>query len=920
MIGKYRIIQNLASGSQGTVYRAYDPGLEREVALKVLHPHLASDTDIVRRFQREARIIASISHPNIVGITEIGEHEGSHFIAIEYVPHTARELIEQGPQDITLAVSIAYQTALALEAARVNGSGVTHHDIKPDNLLLTTLDVDGIVKLTDFGIAHASDMTSMTQTGSQWGTPFYMPPEQWTGERGDTRSDVYSLGIVMYQMLAGQVPFSSTAANSLAQQNDIARQHLEVQPASLNSIREDIPEDLQAVVEKCVAKSPEDRYQTPGELADALAAMFGLTAPSASQTVSPPPAQVEEPPVQPPPAQISDVPEPPRRNRLPLIIAGGFGTIIAIALIVIVASLPGGNNSPPARPIAAVPVSTPIPTITPAPTGTPTPIPDRLVTAIPTDIRAVSVGLTLRPTSTATPTDTLGDTRAMQPLSPTPMPVPTPTFTPVPAPTPTAIPTPTKTPRPLPTPVPIIHEEEYVLIPEGGKPREVPFDWNYAAYGNGIPQATSDDSVNLSFSTVRHSPDTAFITVEAKDDHYVGNGVAMIRITNQSETITYTLTIEVQDAGEATATPTFTPTPTVTPTPTFTPTPTVTPTPTATLTPTVTPTITPTPSPSVTPTPTSIPMPNLVLERFDICVEGLPCWPQTPNEASVSGSLMVSITWRVINIGDGPTQSPTDLRFYADGEYHEGEYLGYAFDIPILYPGESVGQMNQILERPDRPTWRLDFSLTGDNTIIAIVDMQDRVREIGDNCRNLKVYRDRFAAMDSQCDNVRHTGNLPFFPTPTPTPLFSPTPTPTSSPTPTPTPILVPTYTPTPTPIRASAPSVGTTVTISWDMFDGSGPSPDQVIYNIGLCDPSDCRGEWLPTPSLPGGFLTWHYDDREMEVELEPGYYTAKVEVITGNRTSRCTTDFEITSSLNVVTTREDCNKAQYGQELKVR
>ena len=209
MIGKYRVISSLASGSQGAVYRAYDPGLDRYVALKVLHPHLAADPDIVRRFQREARIIASISHPNIVGIAEIGEHEGSHFIAIEYVPHTARELIDRGPLDIALAVSIAHQTALALEAARVNGRGVTHHDIKPDNLLLTALDADGVVKLTDFGIAHASDMTSMTQADSQWGTPFYMPPEQWAGERGDTRSDIYSLGVVIYQMLAGQAPFDS---------------------------------------------------------------------------------------------------------------------------------------------------------------------------------------------------------------------------------------------------------------------------------------------------------------------------------------------------------------------------------------------------------------------------------------------------------------------------------------------------------------------------------------------------------------------------------------------------------------------------------------------------------------------------------------------------------------------------------------
>ena len=365
MIGKYRVISVLASGTQGTVYHAYDPGLDRDVALKVLHPHLAADPDIVGRFRREARIVASITHPNIVGIAEIGEREGSHFIAMEYVPHTAQELIDWGPLDVALAVSIAHQTALALEAARVNGRGVTHHDIKPDNLLLTALNAGGVVKLADFGIAHASDMVSMTQAGSQWGTPFYMSPEQWIGERGDTRSDIYSLGVVMYQMLSGHTPFDSTASNTLSRQHDIARQHLEFQPVSLRSIRGDVPEHLEAVVVRCMAKSPEDRYQTPGELADALAAMFGLTAPSGPRAVSPPPARVEIPPVQPPPARISDVPRPPARNRLSLIVVVGlFGAMIVIALMVLVAS---GNNPRPAPQPALIPVSTATPAFAPTP-------------------------------------------------------------------------------------------------------------------------------------------------------------------------------------------------------------------------------------------------------------------------------------------------------------------------------------------------------------------------------------------------------------------------------------------------------------------------------------------------------------------------------------------------------------------------
>ncbi len=486
----------------------------------------------------------------------------------------------------------------------------------------------------------------------------------------------------------------------------------------------------------------------------------------------------------------------------------------------------------------------------------PPPVPASPGTELPPPLTPAPIAPVVVPTSTPTP-------------APTHTPIPTPTFTPKPTLTPTQTPVPTLTPtstripRPLPTPIPVVNQDGYVLIQEGGGPEEISLDWNFAAYGNGIPTATNDGSVNLSFSPIRHSADMAFITVEAKDDSHLGNGVAMIQITNELRNIVYLLVVEVQDAGEPTATPTVTPIPHIrgsgdvlvaeggftnfifswdrgvygdgkpsitdggpvniwysdidhqdqqatitvganddslvgnghaeitisnqtgsmvyvlnvevvdageaTATPTSTPVPTVTPTPTST------------PTPLVTPTPTPIPLPNLSLEVFIICVERMACWTETANEDTVSGSLRVSITWRVENIGYGPTQSDSDLRFYADGEYHEGEYLGYSFDIPILEPGESVGERNQTLERPDSP-WPLDFSLTGDNTIIAIVDMQDRVLEIGDDCRNLKVYRDRFSAQKSQCDNVRYVENLRFFPTPSPTPTPTITPTPTLNP------------------------------------------------------------------------------------------------------------------------------------------
>ena len=418
----------------------------------------------------------------------------------------------------------------------------------------------------------------------------------------------------------------------------------------------------------------------------------------------------------------------------------------------------GRQNGVPVPPSEVVVPPTP-------PTSLQLPLPG--LAPVPVDI------LTATPTSTPNPT-----------LTPTPTFTPNPTLTPTPTVLATLTPVPTRTPRPLPTPIPIVNQDGYILIQEGGGTEEISFDWDFAAYGNGIPTATNDGSVNLSFSPVSHSSDKAFITVEAKDDSHVGNGVAMIHITNESRSITHLLVVEVQDAGEPTATPTFTPTPTVTLTPTITPTPTQSATPTITPIPTATPTITPTLTPTVTPTITPAPLPNLVLERFDICVEGTSCWPVVESEG-FSSSRQVSITWRVSNRGGSSTESSTDLRLYADGKYHEEEYLigrdADTFAIPVLGPGESVEQIGLTKKRPD-DFWPITFNLIGHNTIIAIVDMEDKVEEDHKNCGHMKSYRDRHSAMRSQCDNVRHRSDLAFLPTPVPTP--TPLPTSTSTPTP----------------------------------------------------------------------------------------------------------------------------------------
>ena len=419
--------------------------------------------------------------------------------------------------------------------------------------------------------------------------------------------------------------------------------------------------------------------------------------------------------------------------------------------------------------------------------GVDTPIPPPTLTAPAPMLEPTlaPIAAVVVPNPTPTPTFT---------PNPTLTPVPTPTFTPISTPTsepthtPTPVPTPTRTPRPLPTPVPQIHEESHVLILEGGGPAEVSFDWDYAAYGNGVVSLANDGSANLSFSPISQSRDKASITIEAEDDSYVGNGQAMIRITSEFGNMTYLLTVEVQDAGEPTATPTLTPTPTVTSTathtaiPTATPTPTQTATPTITPTPSVTPTVTPTPTPSVTPTQTPIPLPNLVLERFDICVEGTSCWWAVEGEHEISGSRRVRITWRVANRGNGPTQSPTDIRLYADGKYHEEQYMigigSDKFAIPILEAGTAIGE-NDLTVGNTGDLFPITFSLTGENAIIAIVDMEDKVEERDQNCGgSLRNFRDRFSAMKSECDNISYVSGLHFLPTPTPTPTPTITPTP----------------------------------------------------------------------------------------------------------------------------------------------
>ena len=258
-IGKYQILDEVASGGQGSVYRAFDSETGQIVALKVLHPSLAGDSNYLDRFRREASLTAAIDHPNVVKIFEVGSSDGRHFIAMEYLAESLAGVIKAGPMPVERAAELGVQIAEGLAA--LNRRGIVHRDIKPQNILLAP---DGTAKVSDFGIARSLDFSTMTRAGALMGTPHYMAPEQGQGRRADVRSDLYSLGIVLYQMLTGVLPFDSDTPWG------VIRQHIEAHPKRTRHVRSDVPKSLDRVVSRCLEKDPSRRYQTPEELATAL--------------------------------------------------------------------------------------------------------------------------------------------------------------------------------------------------------------------------------------------------------------------------------------------------------------------------------------------------------------------------------------------------------------------------------------------------------------------------------------------------------------------------------------------------------------------------------------------------------------------------------------------------------------------------
>jgi eukaryotic-like serine/threonine-protein kinase len=257
--GRYRILRKLGSGGMANVYLAEDEDLGRRVAIKILNDRYANDELFIERFRREAKSAAALSHPNIVSIYDRGEAEGTYYIAMEVIEgRSLKELIlTRGPLPIGQAIAYTFEILDALRFAHRHG--IIHRDVKPHNILIG----GERLKVTDFGIARAG-ASQMTEAGSIMGTAQYLSPEQARGAPVTASSDLYSVGIVLYEMLTGKVPFSGDSAI------EIAMKHLNEVPKPPSKVRPEIPEDLDHVVLRALAKAPEDRYQTAEEFAEDL--------------------------------------------------------------------------------------------------------------------------------------------------------------------------------------------------------------------------------------------------------------------------------------------------------------------------------------------------------------------------------------------------------------------------------------------------------------------------------------------------------------------------------------------------------------------------------------------------------------------------------------------------------------------------
>src|SRR5918992_466696 len=266
---RFRLEEKVGSGGMSSVYRAFDPTLERRVAIKMMHRDISSDPDQLERFRREARAVARLNHPHVVTVIDAGEDDGAPYIVFEYVEgETLKDRIRRlGRLPVSEAVAYAIEIGRALEAA--HASKLVHRDVKPQNVLI---DRDGRAKVTDFGIARSLETAGLTATGRVLGTTDYVSPEQAMGQDVDETSDVCSLGVVLYEMLVGDVPFKAET------QVGVAMKHVNEPLPDVLVKRPEVSAAVASLVDRAPTKDPRDRYASVGEMVRDLEATLEVAA------------------------------------------------------------------------------------------------------------------------------------------------------------------------------------------------------------------------------------------------------------------------------------------------------------------------------------------------------------------------------------------------------------------------------------------------------------------------------------------------------------------------------------------------------------------------------------------------------------------------------------------------------------------
>ena len=401
LAGRYELGEVVGQGGMALVYRATDRALGRDVAVKVLRDQFAEDPEIVARFEREARSAARLAHPNVVDIYDVGQDGPTQFIVMELVEgENLKSLIRrEAPLSPARVIRLGRDIAAALEFA--HRRGLVHRDVKPQNVVL---DMNGRARLTDFGIAQAADAASLTQTGTVLGTAQYMAPEQARGRGATAASDLYSLGVVLYELATGQPPFEGGPALS------VALRHVQEAPRPPRQLNPNLPPQLEAVILKLLAKEPARRFGSAAELAEALA---GTLQPAREPTARV--AVVDRPPGagdarvrggatrvgRPPAAPPRPRPAPPRRPPG----GSGLGLLLGLVVLSVLALAVGfvwlfGSPRPSSPTTAATPTTRPAvePTpIAPPILAAPTPQPTEPVPTLPP---AASPAPTVAPTAT----------------------------------------------------------------------------------------------------------------------------------------------------------------------------------------------------------------------------------------------------------------------------------------------------------------------------------------------------------------------------------------------------------------------------------------------------------------------------------------------------------------------------------------